>query len=101
MAIKIDIERIAGDNYPVVISNLKVDGEVADLTTATGDFSYIKDGVTIVIPASNGDALGNIVFIPAANDFDTAGTFKYDITLSDGVFNTTYFYGNLKIIESI
>ena len=101
MAIDKDIKRVTGDTYPIKIQDLKIDGATVDLSTSTGDLKYNKNGQIITIIGSEGDAQGNMLFKPSALDFDTLGKFKYDITINDGEYITTYFSGVISVEESI
>ena len=101
MAIVKNLNRVMGDTYPIKIQNLKIDGATVDLSNSIGDLKYNKNGQIITIIGSQGDVDGNMQFEPSALDFDTLGKFKYDITIDDGEYITTYFSGVISVEESI
>jgi hypothetical protein len=85
------IERYRGDTFSMVW-NLKINGAVADLTGASVKFAYQKtDSVVLVINGSLTDAPnGEVTFPVLVSDFDTSGTYDYDlqVTFADSTIRT-------------
>jgi hypothetical protein len=98
------ITRYRGDTYPIS-ATIKVNGEPIDITGSTIVFSFsdLEDTPTII--SINGvleDPENGIVrFDPSPTDFDTVGTYKYDIQRTQDGYISTHAVGRLEIVGDI
>lgn len=98
------LARFRGDTYAMEWF-LKIDGVAADLTNVdSSTFYYDKNGTPISISGTVTGAPtdGQINFTPGPTDFDTAGTFPFDIQVLylDGS-KRTFIKDTIEIVDDL
>lgn len=102
MSKKLDIPRKQSDTFPIKLRDLKLDGNIVDLTSSTVTLRFEKNDETVgTITGTNLTTQGGADFLPLSTDFDEVGEFDYNIIVDDGTFETTYFHGEIKITERV
>lgn len=93
--------RVRGDSYPIK-TTIKVNGSPIDLTGAILTFSYREGSTLHTINGRITDAINGIVeFFPSASDFQTVGSFPFDIQRNQGGYTYTHKKDMLVILDDV
>jgi len=97
----VTFSRVRGDNYPIT-ATIKVNGKLIDLTGSIMTFSYKSNSeAKRSINGTLTQNKGEVEFYPAAEDFQVAGKYQFDIQREIGGIISTHLRGTMLLEDDI